>query len=46
MMLMLTLEVCCVLGPILSFVDQDGFDQRFTLSRQKAGSKSEPTWCP
>lgn len=35
-------EVCCVPGPILSFVDQDGF----TLSRKKGGSRTEHTWCP
>lgn len=41
----LSLEIRCVLGPILSFVDQVGFDHQFTLSRQKAGSGTAPTWC-
>lgn len=42
----LSLEVCRVPGPIFSFVDQDGFDHQFTLSRQKAGSRTKPIWSP
>lgn len=38
----LSLEVCRVPSPIFSFVDQDGFDHQFTLSRQKLAAGLSP----